>query len=98
MSLDAELRAAQRAGDKERVLALRARRGDKITDMVWATQFDGPVRVVDMTDNHLTNTIRMLRRLTWGRNGPRSQKALDSASKGWLVVLVEEAKQRGLPT
>lgn len=72
MSLDAEIRAAQRAGDRERLNVLRDRRGD--TSLTWITKDGCEVKVHHMSDTHLVNTIKFLRAGNSGWIRGRSKK------------------------
>lgn len=69
-------------------------------DLCWKTASEGLVSVIEMTDEHLQNTIKMLvetRRVesrgAYHRNG--TQFAVWSRDK-WADVLCTEARERGL--
>lgn len=91
MSLDAEIRAAKRAGDADRahLNVLRRRRGDKLTELGWITMEGRAVAIVDMDDKHLVNTIAFLTRGNpgWLRTEQRARV---------FEAMKDEAKQRGL--
>lgn len=67
MSLDAELREAVRREDWPTVARLRARRGDKLTTLVWVTKKGTEIPVVHMDTNHLLNAVKLMQ-ASWAFN------------------------------
>lgn len=85
-----EARAVQnlQTGDDEYIVS---RMTSVLTDRRWLTQAGNYVYPEDMTQQHLQNTLAMLR-----KGGLKRPGCSGRTNDEWLVILEEEARRRGL--
>lgn len=75
-------------GDDEYIVS---RMTSVLTDRRWLTQAGNYVYPEDMTQQHLTNTIALLR-----KGGLKRPGCSGRSNAEWLAILEEEALRRGL--